>query len=142
MKQYLVFSLQHQLYAVNIQWIQEVAKKKRMVKWPGMEQEIEGIMVLREEIIPIVDAKKKWCKKQTEESSEYLIVMANQKQVIGWLVDEVIEIITIEEQEEKMIMWPAHLRENAWIKHVILRREQMIGILSQQAFQWDKEEKL
>lgn len=133
MKQYLIFMLLGQLYAVETTHVVEVAKEGDMVKLPHLPKEIKGIMYLRERLIPIIDTKVKWGATDQLETLEkgYLIIMKREDQEMGYLVDEVLETCLWEEAVFKRIEGMGIFKEPLWIEKFFIREKEIIGIVSQ-----------
>lgn len=138
MGQYLVFVLGKQHYAVDIALIEGVSKKYAIIVWPGLPQAVKGVMALRENIIiPVIDTQWQWRICQQEQRMEHLIITEEEGQKIGWLVDEVIEIINLEKEDKIPIEWHKEIREKAIISQVAIKEGKIIGIVSERAFHCD-----
>lgn len=133
MKQYLIFMLSGQLYAVETTYVVEVAGEKDIVHLPHLPKEVKGIMRLRERLIPIIDTKVKWGETDQLETLEkgYLIIMKREDQEMGYLVDEVLETCMWEDAAFQRIEGIEYFKEPLWIERFFLREKEMIGIVSQ-----------
>ncbi|MEE1073141.1 MAG: chemotaxis protein CheW [Cellulosilyticum sp.] len=137
MQQYLIFNLEQQFYAVEINKVKEVAKTHQITTLPHLPKEIKGITILRGRTIPIIDIALKWKKRHRDSLviKEYVIVLDIDGEEVGWLVDEIIDIVRWETKDLKRIDWGEDLKEQALVQTAFIQEGQFIGILSEKAFQ-------
>lgn len=137
MQQYLIFNLEQQFYAVEINKVKEVAKTHQITTLPHLPKEIKGITTLRGRTIPIIDIALKWKKRHRDSLviKEYVIVLDIDGEEVGWLVDEIIDIVGWETKDLKRIDWGEDLKEQALVQTAFIQEGQFIGILSEKAFQ-------
>ena len=137
MQQYLIFNLEQQFYAVEINKVKEVAKTHQITTLPHLPKEIKGITILRGRTIPIIDIALKWKKRHRDSLviKEYVIVLDIDGEEVGWLVDEIIDIVRWETKDLKRIDWGEDLKEQALVQTAFIQDGQFIGILSEKAFQ-------
>lgn len=137
MQQYLIFNLEQQFYAVEINKVKEVAKTHQITTLPHLPKEIKGITTLRGRTIPIIDIALKWKKRHRDSLviKEYVIVLDIDGEEVGWLVDEIIDIVRWETKDLKRIDWGEDLKEQALVQTAFIQDGQFIGILSEKAFQ-------
>ena len=137
MQQYLIFNLEQQFYAVEINKVKEVAKTHQITPLPHLPKEIKGITILRGRVIPIIDIALKWKKRHRDSLviKEYVIVLDIDGEEVGWLVDEIIDIVEWETKDLKRIDWGEDLKEQALVQTAFIQEGQFIGILSEKAFQ-------
>lgn len=102
-EQYIIFSLEKNLYALSIKKIKEIVNLKHvsMVKLPSVYDYIEGVFNLRGDFISAINFKKfmdiKEYSSKTEKSM--LIVLEVKDFKIALLVDEIIDIVTVTPNE-------------------------------------------
>lgn len=83
-------------YGIPINQVYEITRPGKTIKLPGAPAFLEGVMNLRESIIPIIDLKKCCALGTTipKDTTRIIIVQTNE-QKCGVLVDDVLEIIPI-----------------------------------------------
>ena len=118
MKQYLIFRLATEQYAIETTPVIQVAKEENLLEMPFLSQTIKGLMLIRNRMIPIVDTSTKW--KVTKSS-----------------LDEVIKLVFWKEEEFLPIMWSKALRDKVWIKKMYVKNEESIGIIELEAFEME-----
>lgn len=84
-------------YGVCINQVQEITRKGKTMKLPGAEAFLEGIMNLRESIIPIIDLKR-YCGLGTTiaKDSTRIVVVESGEQKCGIVVDDVVDIVSVD----------------------------------------------
>ncbi|BAI80665.1 conserved hypothetical protein [Deferribacter desulfuricans SSM1] len=84
-------------YAVKVQQIREILRYQEISEVPGLQDYVLGIFPLRNEIIPVISARKlfkKSCIDITEDARIVILEIKNFK--IGLLVDKVNEVLSVE----------------------------------------------
>ncbi len=99
MKYALLFEAGKSLMAVNVGKIKQVLRKKEITPLPGAPEYLDGVVVYREKIIPVVNICKKLNKKQGKNSKERIILANIDKLLIGFKVEHVLEVINISDKE-------------------------------------------
>jgi len=101
-QQIVVFRLGEEEYAVPILQIQEIVRLPEKITFvPNTPDFIEGVMNLRGEILPIVDLHKKFNIKKSQANLEKMrvVVIRVENQIIGIVVDEVVEVLNTTEEQ-------------------------------------------
>lgn len=97
-QQFVIFRLEHEEYGINIQQVKEIVLMQEITKYPQAGDFVEGIINLRSKIIPIIDVKKRFYAIPTVTSeTSRIIVISCEGQVVGIIVDEVLEVIHLKE---------------------------------------------
>lgn len=94
--QLVVFNLASELYGVNINDVLEIIRMQTITRVPGAPDSVEGVINLRERVIPVVDLRKRLNLEVREQTDESRIVVVNiSGRDVGVIVDGVSEILTI-----------------------------------------------
>lgn len=93
---YLTFSLGDEDYAFEIKYVTEIIGIQNITEVPDMPEYIKGVINLRGKVIPVVDVRLRF----GFEFKEYIdrtcvIVVDINEHVVGLIVDEVAEVISI-----------------------------------------------
>lgn len=92
--QMVVFKLEDEEFAVNIQQVREVLKMSRVTPLPRSAHFIEGVINLRGEVIPVVDLRKRFDLKDREKTENTRIIIVEiQESKVGLIVDSVTEVL-------------------------------------------------
>lgn len=98
--QYVTFTLEDEIYGINVMQVQEVLREIEVAPVPGAPHYVTGIINLRGNVVSVIDARIRFGLPQRE-STPYtrIIVIEAQQQIIGILVDSVAEVVDIEMSE-------------------------------------------
>jgi len=99
----LLFKLNNKIYGIELKYCKEIELLKNIThivyKSENFKYYIEGICNLRGEIITLINLKKLF-QLNNSQFNEYLLIRLNiKKEKIGILIDEVIDIISIESSQ-------------------------------------------
>jgi purine-binding chemotaxis protein CheW len=99
--QYLSFTLEGEIFAIDISKVREVLDYIRITKIPGMPDFMMGVINLRGSVVPVVDMRLKFGMKKSDKTVNTCIVilevlMDEETIAIGALVDTVQEVFDIE----------------------------------------------
>jgi purine-binding chemotaxis protein CheW len=101
-EQFVVFKLGQEEYGLDILKVQEIIRPLKVAKLPNSPAYVLGIIDLREEIIPIIDLKQFLNLGNLEVTEETRIIVIKQNDnALGILVDEVEEVLQISKQKIK-----------------------------------------
>lgn len=100
--EFVVFNLKDEQYGISITKVNEINRLKeiRITKVPKTSENIEGIINLRGEVIPVLNLRKKFFieDKALDKESRIIIVNINDENV-GILVDKVSNVEVLQETE-------------------------------------------
>lgn len=90
------FRLMDDLYAVDIMRINEIIRPQKLTVLPKAPPFIEGVINLRGTVIPAVDLRKRFDMPQrAANASTRLLIVRVASQLLGLVVDDVTEVITV-----------------------------------------------
>jgi len=97
LRQLVVFRLGVEGFGVNINKVREINRLVEITRIPESPEFIEGVINLRGEIIPIIDMRKRFGMtiEQDTNQSNRIMVIETENQLIGFIVDEVQEVLRI-----------------------------------------------
>lgn len=91
--QLVVFRLEDEEFACNINDVREVLKMVRVTPLPRSLDFVEGVINLRGEVIPVIDLRKRFGLEKTEITSDSRIIIVEVKErMVGLIVDSVSEV--------------------------------------------------
>ena len=102
-QQYLTFTLDEELYAVDVVKVREVLEVTPLTKIPRMPAFMQGVINIRGSVVPVLDLRLKFGMEQAERTVDTCIIVmdiqAEDKTVtIGSLADSVQEVIDLDEE--------------------------------------------
>lgn len=98
---YVVFKLGNETYSLNIEYVVRILTDEKIRPVPNTSEEIKGIIHTEEDIVPVVDLRVKFDIDSQKKSEIPFIIICNVQEdyVIGFVVDEVLEVIEITEAD-------------------------------------------
>lgn len=128
-KQYIIFKLNDEKYAANINHIASITEYASITPLPNGPAYVDGLLNLRGDIIPVINLKKRF--KLTEQKmNEKRILVANKDGIqIGFLVDDASQSMSV--QSENILPPPmiAIKKENAYISEVCIYNNELILVV-------------
>ena len=102
-QQYLTFTLEEELYAVDVVKVREVLEVTPLTKIPRMPNFMQGVINIRGSVVPVLDLRLKFGMEKAERTVDTCIIVmdiqAEDKLVtIGSLADSVQEVIDLDEE--------------------------------------------
>jgi len=95
----VIFKLGNESYGIDINLVSSIEKQVNVVSVPNTLQYIKGIIKLRNEIIPVINLRKKFNMKDSDVPGENVIIIKLPNITIAVEVDSVEEIHNIAESE-------------------------------------------
>ncbi|HEY4276004.1 MAG TPA: chemotaxis protein CheW [Rhizomicrobium sp.] len=94
-RQFLVFRLGDEEYALPIEAVEEVARvPEQIARVPNAPKFLEGVINLRGEVLPVVDQRRRFQMSAfAEVSSRRLVVVRTSRHTAGLIVDSVSEVL-------------------------------------------------
>jgi len=99
MQKFAVFKISDEKFAIAIERVVEILKMQKLFSIPGLPDFLSGVMNVRGTIVPIIDLRRRFGMKSSGGKKERLIIVKFDKEKIGFHVDEINEILTLEDQE-------------------------------------------
>ncbi len=98
--QMAVFLLEDQPYGVDIHKIKQIIRPLKITRLPQGPQFLEGVVDLRGVVIPVVDMRKRFSLPPLDEEKERkVIIVSVSRKILGIIVDEVTEVISVSKKE-------------------------------------------
>ena len=99
--QYLTFTLDEELFALDISKVREVLEFTSVTKVPRTPEFMRGVINLRGNVVPVVDLRLKFGMSKTEKQIDTCVIIAEveidgEMTVLGALADSVQEVLELE----------------------------------------------
>ena len=99
-EQIVVFRLDSESYGIDIFRVNEIIRMRDITPVPQTEAHIRGLVNLRGKTIPVIDVRVRFGLAISDASEKTrIIVVESTEGLVGIIVDEVSEVITLEEEE-------------------------------------------
>jgi len=129
--QYVVFRLGKEEYAFDIAVVREIRDLEQVAKVHRSPSYIEGVMNLRGKLVTVVDLRKRLNieARERNEQSKIIVIEATDAPV-GFLVDEVTEVIKVSKEDiESAPTYVADGLEAEYVKGIAKMDERLITIV-------------
>ncbi len=129
--QMVIFKLMNEVYGIDIAQVHEVIRFQEVNKVPELPDFIEGIVNLRNKVLPVIDLNKKFklCSKEVNDNTKIIVTSIN-GQHIGFKVDDVDEVMRFsDDQIESATHMFQAMGAKSYIKGIAKNEEQLITIL-------------
>ena len=97
--QYIVISMGEEQFGIDIKYIDNIVKMQHITRVPNVASYIKGVINLRGEVLPVMSLRLKMGLEEdvTTKNTRIIILRLEQYGMIGIIVDEVKEVLTLEE---------------------------------------------
>lgn len=97
--QYIVISMGEEQFGIDIKYIDNIVKMQHITRVPNVASYIKGVINLRGEVLPVMSLRLKMGLDVdvTTKNTRIIILRLEQYGMIGIIVDEVKEVLTLEE---------------------------------------------
>ena len=100
-KQYIVVNIGNEQYGIDIGFVDNIVRMQKITRVPKAQSYFKGIINLRGEIVPVMSIRKKMGLEDdvTTDASRIIILKIEEKGLLGIMVDEVCEVVTLNVDE-------------------------------------------
>jgi len=129
-QQYVIFSLDKQIFGIEILKIKEVVSYREFTPLPNIKGFVKGIIDLKGVILPVFDFRTKFNLPPTSYThSHTIIVMEIWGRIMGVIVDEIFDVVEFlpEEVQETSNLPPGIKAE--YIKGIGKKRQELMILL-------------
>ncbi|RJQ31002.1 MAG: chemotaxis protein CheW [Peptococcaceae bacterium] len=126
-EQVVVFQLFDQVYGVDIALVHEIIRMEVITKIPRTPDFIEGVINLRGRIIPVIDLRRRFGLEKAEKTAtSRIIVVEVDRNMIGMVVDAVLEVLRIPRDKIEPPPPMVHGIEAVYLKGIALWSDRLI----------------
>lgn len=100
MRKFTVFRISEEFFGIAIERVAEILKVQKVFSLPGLPEFLSGVMSVRGAVIPLIDLRKRFGMKPSGRK-EKIILVRYEDEKVGFLVDEIKEILSLEPDEIK-----------------------------------------
>jgi len=126
----VTFQLGKETYGIDINHVHEVIRLVDITHVPRARQDIEGVINLRGNIIPIVDLRKRLNLEKKDDFHTTRIIILDLDGLIGILVDAVLEVRNIDFNSlESPLVFTTEQNNNSYILGIAKQEDVIITLL-------------
>lgn len=125
--QCVTFSLEGEVYGINVMQVQEVLRETEVAPVPGAPHYVIGIINLRGNVVSVIDARSRFglMTKEDDDLSRIIVIEAS-SQTIGILVDSVAEVVDVQRSEIETAPNVGNDETSKYIDGVVSRGDQLL----------------
>lgn len=126
MKQFIQFKLGLNDYAVEMSCVREIIKPVKVIELLGAPEFVQGIAKVRDEVVTIIDLRKKFVIAPTDEGEPRIMIFESTKETekVGLWVDDVVEILETNSLEKI-----SNIIHQGTIKEIIKTKDNIIPVI-------------
>ena len=129
-RQIVVFKLMGHEFGMDITKVLEILNYEEVRPVPNVAHYVEGIINVRGTVYPIFNLRKRLNMKLTEDTSEAKFVLLHLEDIrIGFLVDSVSEILTVDEEQVEKAPQMIDKNKTNTIDYIIKQEGRMVIVL-------------
>jgi purine-binding chemotaxis protein CheW len=100
-KQYIVVQVGNEKYGIDIGYVDNIIRMQKITRVPKAQSYFKGIINLRGEIVSVMSVRKKMGLEDDvfTNASRIIILKLEEKGLIGIIVDEVCEVVTLADSQ-------------------------------------------
>lgn len=100
-KQYIVVKIGNEQYGIDISYIDNIVRLQKITRVPKAQRHFKGVINLRGEIVPVMSIRLKMRLDEDKftNASRIIILKLEEKGMLGIIVDEVKEVVTLSSSE-------------------------------------------
>lgn len=129
--QYIVIRLGDEQYGIDICDIDNIVKMQPITRIPKMQPYLKGVISMRGEVIPVVSMRLKIGLEADEitKSTRIIVLKLEQEGKVGFIVDEVKEVVTLLSTEVEKITYNSKEERAGMINAVGKHNGELISLL-------------
>ena len=125
---YMTLQLAREVYGLEILKVREIIGLMEITRVPRTREFVRGVINLRGKVIPVVDLRLKFAMERTEATDQTVIIVVQcavdgRPLTMGLLVDQVLEVLTID---------PSEIEPTPSLAHAHLDAEFILGVGKQE----------
>lgn len=129
--QYIVIKLGAEEYGINIKYVDNIVRMQHITRVPKVAEYLKGVINLRGEVIPVMNLRLKMNLEEQEETkaTRIIILKLEQHGTIGFIVDEVREVITLNSALIEKVTYDANDDRQNFVSGIGKSQEELISLL-------------
>ena len=139
--QYVVVRLGNEKFGVDIKHIDNIVRMQTITRVPKVQEYIKGVINLRGEVVPVMSIRIKMHLPEDEitKLSRIIILKLEQYGTIGILVDEVVEVVTIDNTLVEKVSYDVNDETEIFISGIGENGNELISLLDFNLVMQEKE---
>ncbi len=129
-KQFIVVKIGSEQYGIDISYVDNIVRMQKITRVPKAQPYFKGIINLRGEIVPVMSIRTKMDLEPDEftDVTRIIILKLEEHGVLGIVVDEVKEVVTLAPDEIDKVAYDAKNNKSNFINGVGKHGEELISL--------------
>ncbi len=129
-KQFIVVKIGSEQYGIDISYVDNIVRMQKIPRVPKVQPYFKGIINLRGEIVPVMSIRTKMDLEPDEftDVTRIIILKLEEHGVLGIVVDEVKEVVTLAPDEIDKVAYDAKNSKSNFINGVGKHGEELISL--------------
>lgn len=129
-KQFIVVKIGSEQYGIDISYVDNIVRMQKITRVPKAQPYFKGIINLRGEIVPVMSIRTKMDLEPDEftDVTRIIILKLEEHGVLGIVVDEVKEVVTLAPEEIDKVAYDAKNNKSNFINGVGKHGEELISL--------------
>ena len=129
-KQFIVVKIGSEQYGIDISYVDNIVRMQKITRVPKAQPYFKGIINLRGEIVPVMSIRTKMDLEPDvfTDVTRIIILKLEEHGVLGILVDEVKEVVTLGPSEIDKVAYDAKNNKSNFINGVGKHGEELISL--------------
>lgn len=129
--QYIVIKLGAEQYGIDIKYVDNIVRMQHITRVPKVAGYLKGVINLRGEVIPVMNLRLKMGLPEQEatKASRIIILKLEQHGTIGFIVDEVREVVTLSLDQIDKVTYDANEEKTNFISGIGKYENDLISLL-------------
>lgn len=129
--QYIVVKFGDEQFGIDIKYIDNIVRMQRITRVPKVQSYIKGVINLRGEVIPVVSIRLKMGLEEDviTKTTRIIIIKLDNGEVIGMLVDEVKEVVTLQVSQIEKVSYDSKEDKVNYLSGVGKDKGELISLL-------------
>ena len=129
-KQFIVVKIGSEQYGIDISYVDNIVRMQKITRVPKAQPYFKGSINLRGEIVPVMSIRTKMDLEPDEftDVTRIIILKLEEHGVLGILVDEVREVVTLAPEEIDKVAYDAKSSKSNFINGVGKHGEELISL--------------
>lgn len=142
--QYIVVKFGDEQFGIDIKYIDNIVRMQRITRVPKVQSYIKGVINLRGEVIPVVSIRLKMGLEEDviTKTTRIIIIKLDNGEVIGMLVDEVKEVVTLQMSQIEKVSYDSKEDKVNYLSGVGKDKGELISLLDMNLVFADKERQI
>lgn len=139
--QYIVIKIGDEQYGIDIRYIDNIVRMQHITRVPKVAPYLKGVINLRGEVIPVMSLRLKMGLPEDEitKATRIIILKVEQDGMIGVIVDEVKEVVTLDNTQIEKVAYDNKEEKNNFINGIGKYEGGLISLLDLNTVTLEKE---